>query len=747
MNILMVTMSMQIGGAETHVLELSRALMKLGHRVTVASRDGVYTEALRQAGITHVDLPLHTKNPLAVLRSYRGLKELIRREKFDIVHAHARIPAFICGLLRRRLGFRLVTTVHFAFRVTPLWRKWSCWGEKTLAVSEDLREYLCENYDVCADNVSLIMNGIDTEKFSEDTDTSAVKEEFNLSDDARRILCVSRMGKDMSLPAKLLCRIAPRLWTTLGKTEILLVGDGNDMDAVREEARLANEAVGAECVKILGARTDIPRIMPLCHVFVGISRSALEAMACSKPVILAGNFGYGGIMTTDMLEEEIRVNFCRCGTEMPTEEPLYKDLCALFALSPAERHVIGEVNRGIVKEYYSTEKMAEACLSVYEKLLPHTPYRWGDVVISGYYGYRNMGDDSLLSVIIEQLRRERPGVKITALTGDPRKMELRFGVKCVHRYNPIAVYRTLKHAKLLLSGGGSLLQDGTSTKSLYYYTFVMGLARRLKTKVMIYGNGIGPLYGEQNRRIAAEALRRADAVSLRDPVSLTTMEELGVTPEKAAVTADPAFLMGEADPARVARLYEKAGITEDTRFFLVSLRSDHNLERGKNTELGDEFADRMVAVCRAVREKHGLTPVLVPMQAPYDREICRRVAKECGGVTVENVTARELAGLVVGSELVLGMRLHIIVYAAACGIPPVAISYDPKIASMMEHLGEEHLVSVYDAKVETVLPMVDDILANRPLYRARLAKRAVELRHLARRDVSTAMRLLDEAKP
>lgn len=745
MNILMVTMSMQIGGAETHVLELSRALMKMGHRVTVASKDGVYVEALREAGIPHVDLPLHTKNPLAVLRSYRGLKELIRREKFDIVHAHARIPAFICGLLRRKLGFRLVTTVHFAFRVTPLWRKWSCWGEKTLAVSEDLREYVCENYDVASDNVSLIMNGIDTEKFSEHTDTSAIKAELNLSDDARRILCVSRMGKDMSLPAILLCRIAPRLWKALGRTEILLVGDGNDMDTVRAEAEAANREIGAECIKIMGARTDIPQIMPLADVFVGISRSALEAMACSKPVILAGNFGYGGIMTTDMLEEEIRVNFCRCGTEMPTEEPLFQDLCTLFRLTPAERHVIGEVNRGIVKEYYSTEKMAESCLAVYDKLLPYTPYKHGEVVISGYYGYRNMGDDSLLSVIIEQLRAEKPDVTITALTGNPKSMELRFGVKCVHRYNPFAVVRALRHAKLLISGGGSLLQDGTSTKSLCYYTAVMALARRLKTKVMIYGNGIGPLYREKNRRLAARAVERADAVTLRDPVSLKTLTEMGIDPEKPVVTADPAFLMSEADPARMARLYERAGITDATRFFLVSLRSDHNLDESSDGRLGEEFLNRMSAICRAIKEKYGLLPVLVPMQKAYDLEICRAVARDSGGVTVEGITAKELSGLVVGSEFVLGMRLHIIVYAAACGIPPVAISYDPKIAAMMEHLGERHLVSVFDAEEATVLPMVDDIIANRPAYRAHLARRAVELRHAAKQDVQTAIRLLNRS--
>jgi polysaccharide pyruvyl transferase WcaK-like protein len=130
------------------------------------------------------------------------------------------------------------------------------------------------------------------------------------------------------------------------------------------------------------------------------------------------------------------------------------------------------------------------------------------------------------------------------------------------------------------------------------------------------------------------------------------------------------------------------------------------------------------------------------MQPRYDEEICRAVARDSGGITVENITAKELAGLAVGAEFVLGMRLHIIVYAAACGIPPIAISYDPKITSMMEYLGETHIVNVFDASSETLMPMVEDVLANRMVYRAKLARRAVELRHLAGEDVATAIRLL-----
>ena len=175
---------------------------------------------------------------------------------------------------------------------------------------------------------------------------------------------------------------------------------------------------------------------------------------------------------------------------------------------------------------------------------------------------------------------------------------------------------------------------------------------------------------------------------------------------------------------------------------MVSLRDDQNLSAKGSAKLGPEFEARMTEICRAIREKYGLLPVLVPMQNGHDLAICRGVARDSGGVTIENISAKELAGIVVGAEFVLGMRLHIIVYAAASAIPPIAICYDPKISSMMKYLEQSHTVDVFDASCETVLPMVEDIVKNRFAIRVLLARRAVELQKLARGDAEIAIDLL-----
>ena len=115
MKILMITMSMGIGGAETHILELSKGLSARGNEIHVASAGGVFVKELEKAGISHFTLPLDRREIFAMLKAKKGLEMLIRNGNYDIVHAHARIPAFLCGKIREKIDFRFVTTDHLDF--------------------------------------------------------------------------------------------------------------------------------------------------------------------------------------------------------------------------------------------------------------------------------------------------------------------------------------------------------------------------------------------------------------------------------------------------------------------------------------------------------------------------------------------------------------------------------------------------------------------------------------------------------
>ena len=166
MKILITLASLDIGGAETHVAELATELKRRGHDIIVASGGGVYAEQLENIGIKHYTVPLARRKISDMVTSRALLKKIIRTEKPDIVHAHARIPAFIVSTLKKCCDFVFVTTVHGAFDTSFILRHLSGWGDKTLAVSEDLKNYLLENYDVRKEDIYTSINGISQQCFS-----------------------------------------------------------------------------------------------------------------------------------------------------------------------------------------------------------------------------------------------------------------------------------------------------------------------------------------------------------------------------------------------------------------------------------------------------------------------------------------------------------------------------------------------------------------------------------------------------
>ncbi len=736
-------MGLEIGGAETHVIELSKALVSMGHEVTVASNGGVYVAELDSVGIPHVKLPLHTKNPFAVIRSYISLKTLIKKEQFDIVHAHARIPAFICGLLHKKLHFRFITSAHWVFKVNPLWRAVANWGERCVAVSDDIKQYVIDNYGFCADNVSVTINGIDTERFSENVDFSDIEKEFSLKKGAKRIVYVSRMDTSRSAVAALLCEIAPKLKECFPDTEIVIVGGGDDLARIASMADTANKTVGEKFIHITGGRTDINKFIAAGDIFVGVSRAALEAMSASKPTVVAGNEGYIGIFSPEKLGVAIDTNFCCRGCEESSTELLLRDLTELLSASGEKLRELGEYNKKTVLGNYSVKRMANDYVDAYKKLAPYKHYKKGDIVISGYYGYGNTGDDSLLLSIIENLRSADPLAKITVITKNPKKMEVRFGVRCISRIDLPSIISELKSAKLLLMGGGSILQNSSSNRSLFYYTEIIKLAKRLGTKIMLYSNGIGPLIGEKSKLRAAEAINSVDKLTLREPSSLEELKLLGANTSNASISADPALLLSPADDGRIKYIFDKNGIEKDNKYFAVSVREWKKLRNLSNGTGEISFEQTLADAINEISKKTDATPIFIPMQPSRDTEICKRIRALCtpDSIMLTGLTAHELIGVVGHTEFVIGMRLHMLIYATSAGVPVLGISYDPKIDAFLEYSGQPKALDVRSITSSEILSALTDIINDHDNIKTEIEAKCEKLKVLAKLDANTAIDL------
>ena len=369
MRILLATMSMGIGGAETHILELAKELKKRGNEIWVVSNGGKYNEELEEFGIHTVWAPLHNKQPINMLKSYRILRDLINKEGIELVHSHTRISSFILGKLHKKMNFPFVTSAHWTFKVTPLLKRTTNWGEGTIAVSDDIKDYLIKNYNVPKEQIIVTVNGIDTNKFSKSINYEEQEKEFSLSTNSNRIVYISRLDESRALVAKQLVNISEELNDTIKNLEIVIVGGGDSFDEIKQKADSINEKLGKKLITLTGARVDINKFTAMGKIFIGVSRAALEAMAAEKPVIVAGNEGYIGIFDESKLEKGIETNFCCRGLEMSSEELLKRDVLNLIQKDDEFLKKQGIYNREIVSKYYSVEKMTNDCETAYKNVL------------------------------------------------------------------------------------------------------------------------------------------------------------------------------------------------------------------------------------------------------------------------------------------------------------------------------------------------------------------------------------------
>ena len=757
MRVLMATMQLDIGGAETHIVELSKALSKMGVEVLVASNGGAYVKELEEAGIKHFKVELNRKTPGAVRRSYRQLEKIILENRVDVVHAHARIPGFLCGLLKKKHNFRFVTTAHWVFSTKFPFNLLTNWGDRSLAVSDDIKQYLIDNYGIAGENIKVTINGVDTDKFSKNTDFSDIAREFDFGQNKTRIVYVSRMDIDRSFAAHKLIEATPEVLKKVPDLEVVIVGGGNDYEPIRTEAEEMNRRLGQRVIITTGPRTDINKFAASAQVFVGVSRAALEAMAAEKPAIIAGNEGYIGIFDRDKLQVSIDTNFCCRGCEMTTAEGLARDLLTLLGEGGDELCArLGEYSLETVKKYYSVETMARDALSMYVSIIkdegfPQDPdkemedigkylicprgKRDVDVVLSGYYGFSNSGDDAILEAIITQLRDACPNISITVLSNTPKETSAMYGVNSVDRFDFFALRKLLARTKLLISGGGSLIQDVTSTKSVLYYLTVIKMAKHFGAKVMLYANGIGPVNKTKNRRAVAKALRDVDCITLRESSSKEELCAIMGGDVAATVTADPVFGLEGCGDDMVENTISMAGVSMDDKFFVLSVREWKTMD-----------ADAVAKLCdfsKAVYERFGIKPFVIPMQKARDREISMKIHENLPfGIYGEGFSPKVMMSIIKRAQFVVGMRLHTLIYATKAGVPSIALDYDPKVDAVMKYVGIDFTQKVENIDTNVLLGYVDEIIERYDEITDKIKHKSDELSALAHKNTEMAIELI-----
>lgn len=325
------------------------------------------------------------------------------------------------------------------------------------------------------------------------------------------------------------------------------------------------------------------------------------------------------------------------------------------------------------------------------------------VLLCGAYGMGNAGDEAILHAILARLRTAAPEEPVTVLSKNPAETQKMHGVQAVHMFHPHRFFLLARRTRLYISGGGTLLQDITSSRSLYFYLLTIWLARALGNQVILYGSGVGPIRRPMGRKWAAYVLKNCvDSVTLRDSLSLKELEGLGLSPGSARLTADPALAVEREDAATVDRAMVQAGMEPEGRYLGFALRPWEGFA---------EKAPQFAALADYAWEKYGLKPVFLPIVPAQDLPAARLAAGNiqkapCRFVERLDASPRQAANLFSRMEAVVSIRLHGLIFAAAQGVPAVGVAYDQKVSAFMEDSGQ----STYCALEEVSFPRLAALL-------------------------------------
>lgn len=379
----------------------------------------------------------------------------------------------------------------------------------------------------------------------------------------------------------------------------------------------------------------------------------------------------------------------------------------------------------------------------------HQPRR--RVLIAGYYGFQNIGDEAILTAMLAQMRSRRPDLLFTVTSARPEQTAAAHGVISIPWWNMDRVAAAVRESDLVVVGGGGLFHDygpfdpgaflTDDHSGIGFYAAPLLLARLTGKPAMLYGVGIGPLKTPQSRTFTRIACDCANLITVRDEESRELLVSLGVKAEDIEVTADPAFQFKPVDEPRADPPSCRPVIAVALRPWSIGVHSDF-WERELAAAL-DIFRGRNQCSIRFVSFQHGNEDQLDDA-AIAERVRGRMSLRDCTSVLPAALAAEDAFRVIRNSDLVIGMRLHSLIFAMSSAVPAIALCYDPKNLHLMRRMQLEHLaLPMSDLDAGRLAALIEETLGARANYAKKIAARCAGAAAGDERNAALAMELLD----
>ena len=305
------------------------------------------------------------------------------------------------------------------------------------------------------------------------------------------------------------------------------------------------------------------------------------------------------------------------------------------------------------------------------------------VVLSGYYGFGNFGDEAILSAITRGLNEHTADLEISVLSNSKSVyLSSEFNIKCIPRMSPLAIINAMLSADLVISGGGGLIQDSSGVSTILYYLGIVRLAKFLGKKVMFYAQGVGPINTDKGKKITANIVNKVDLITVRDEESKKMFRDLGIKSPPIIVTADPVIsLEGKASE----NVFSKEGLDGKSSFdFAISVRA---------WDSSFDFLSEIAKAGDKICEEFNARVILIPFQKSQDLQVCEKLAslmKSKTTIIKGDYTPEEMVGFIGKMDFLLAMRLHALIFASSSLVPMAGIVYDPKVETFSKSIGIPH---------------------------------------------------------
>ena len=693
------------GGAKTHVHSLLHGLEGHVELTLVCFTEGPFAQEARELGIPTVVLPGRN-----IPRILHILKKMIRDGGYDIIHCHGARGNLIGSLLRRRTGLPVVTTVHSDYQLDYLGRFFSrlTYGtintialrtlDYRIGVSDAMVDLLISRgFD--PDRLFSIYNGLDFTPRPVPMQRDEFLHTVGLRADESNVVIgiAARLNPVKDIPT--LLRAFAKARAQQPVLRLLIAGDGPQMEELK---RLSAELGMADTVCFAGWLTDMDSFYHAIDVNALTSRSETfpysltEGARAGLPTIASR---VGGVPY--LIDHGVNGLLFEAGDVDALAEHM-----AALAADPALRERLGHRLYEKARTEYSLETTVRRQVEIYQDILRKQarprPRRDG-VLVCGAYGRGNAGDDAILEAILTELRQIDRDMPVWVLSRSPKDTRLTYRVNSIYLFSILKFLHRMGRTALYINGGGSLMQDVTSRRSLWFYLFNIWCAKRRGNKVLMYGCGIGPIRYPSNRRLTARVLQNSvDAITLRDAHSRTELDDMGITRPEVFLSADPTVILPAASSEIVDGLMESRGLDPHGRYVCFTLRPWPGYE---------SKAPIFGALADYAWEKHGLIPVFLPIEPRLDTAAARLAAahvKKAPYHIVEHTgSSAHTIGLYARMQVVISMRLHALVFAAGQGVPLVGVVYDQKISSFLSYIGQNLYCNLAEATLETLCAHLD----------------------------------------